>query len=334
MTKGRSRRTTFGFAVASAALAFAFLLSLSIGAVNIPVADIVTWVTGGLSEDDLGSRVLSGVRFPRSLGAVVVGAVLGSTGAALQGINRTRVVDAHLIGISAAGGLGVALGAVALPSGNLPPAIVVTGALFGGLYALTTRMLGRVGGGTTLVVLMGIAAGFTITAWTGVLVLGVDNPAVPTLSFFIFGSLVGAQTSVVVPAAVVSIIALGILWRIGPGLDLLALGDRTAKHVGFDTKSMIPISLVMVGVAVGSSVAIGGVIGFVGLIVPTVVRPIFGASQRVLIPAAAIVGAALVLVVDTAARTLLSPIEIPIGLIMTGLGGPILIWLLRREVLR
>lgn len=121
------------------------------------------------------------------------------------------------------------------------------------------------------------------------------------------------------------------LWRYGPGLDLLVLGDREARSLGFDTHRLIPTVVALVGVVVGASVVLGGVVGFVGLLVPFLLRPIVGPRHRILIPAAAIGGAITVVIADTLARTVAAPSEIPLGLITAAVGGPFLGWLLLRR---
>jgi iron complex transport system permease protein len=172
----------------------------------------------------------------------------------------------------------------------------------------------------------------TMTAWTGLFVLTIDSPAVPTLSFFIFGSLAGATMTSLAIAAPLVLLGLGAMWWIGPGIDLMSLGEQQSIHVGFDAQRRVPFALAAIGIAVGASVALGGVIGFIGLIVPLALRPLFGSSQRMLIPASAIGGAIAVLVFDIASRTLAAPVEIPIGLLTAAVGGPILVWLVRREI--
>jgi iron complex transport system permease protein len=181
-------------------------------------------------------------------------------------------------------------------------------------------------------VLVGIAAGMTLTAWTGLFVLGIDSPAVPTLSFFIFGSLAGTTMTSFAIAAPLILLVLGALWWLGPGIDLLSLGEQQSIHLGFDARRRVPAAVAAIGIAIGASVALGGVIGFVGLIVPLALRAIVGPSQRVLIPASAMGGAIMVLVFDVAARTLAAPVEIPIGLLTAAVGGPVLVWLVRRDV--
>ena len=171
-------------------------------------------------------------------------------------------------------------------------------------------------------------------AWTGLFVLLIDSADVPTLSFFIFGSLSGVSWSLVAAAIPLVALSIAVLWWLGPGLDLLALGERASMHLGFNIHRRVPLALAAIGVGVGASVALGGVIGFVGLIVPLAIRPMLGSINRITIPASAIAGAIVVLVFDTIARTLAAPIEIPIGLLTAAVGGPVLVWLVRRETAR
>jgi iron complex transport system permease protein len=322
------------FVLGSLVLAGTLLLSLTVGAVTISVSDVWAWATGQLSDDDLAARVLSGIRLPRSLAALATGAVLGVSGIALQGLHRTRLIDAHLVGISAAAGLGVALGYAAAPSSAATVAAIAAGMAFGAFFAVASRMLGSLQSGTIGLVLIGIASGLALTAWTGLFVLAVDSPAVPSLTFFIFGSMAGVTWTMVAAIIPIALVGIVILWRLGPGLDVLSLGEQTSTHLGFDATTRVPATLGLVGLITGASVAVSGVIGFVGLIVPLLVRPLVGATHRLSIPAAAIAGAILLILLDTAARTLAAPIEIPIGLLSAAIGGPILIWLVRTELFR
>jgi iron complex transport system permease protein len=322
------------FTAASILLVAALGVSLSLGAVNISISEILSWVTGQLPHESLSARVLSGVRLPRTLAAVAVGAALAAAGTALQAIQRTPVFDAYLMGISGASGLGIAIGYAIAPSGASAQTAVIFGVVAGTIYGFLSRQFSAVNGGSIVSVLLGIGAGLALMAWTGLFVLLVDSADVPTLSFFIFGSLSGASWSLVAWAVPLVFASVVILWWMGPGLDLLALGERASIQLGFDVKRRVPLALAVIGVGVGASVALGGVIGFVGLIVPLVIRPMLGSVNRLMIPASAIGGAITVLAFDTLARTLAAPVEIPIGLLTASIGGPVLVWLVRSETTR
>lgn len=334
MTLARPGRATTWFIAASAVLAVAIGMSLAIGAVNIPLRDIVSWATGTQADGSLSGRVLSGVRLPRTLAAITVGAALATAGTALQGMQRTPVVDAHLMGISGASGLGVAVGYSVAPNGTAGVIAVICGVMAGIGYGLASRRFTASNAGSIVGVVVGIGAGLALMAWTGLFVLLVDSPLVPTLSFFIFGSLSGATWPLVVAGVPFVIACIGVLWWLGPGLDLLSLGERASMQLGFDVRRRIPLALVAIGAGVGAAVALGGVIGFVGLIVPLSIKPMLGGVHRLTIPASAIGGAITVLAFDTVARTLAAPVEIPIGLLTAAVGGPVLVWLVRRETAR
>lgn len=315
-------------------LVLSFTLSLMVGAVGISASSVVAWITGQLPNDDLNARVLSGIRLPRTLAALGVGAILGVSGVALQGLHRTRLIDTHLIGISAAAGCGVALGYAAVPVGSPGVSAVALGIVFGSLNAVASRFLGGSHSSPLALVLTGIAAGLAITAWTGLFVLATDSPGVPSLSFFLFGSLAGVTWTMVWLTLPTAVAGIALLWWLGPGLDTLSLGEQTSIHLGFDATRRVPVALAAVGVITGASVATVGVVGFVGLIVPLIVRPIVGFAHRLTIPGSAVAGAILMILLDIGARTIAAPMEIPIGLLTAAIGGPLLVWLVRKETVR
>lgn len=301
-----------------------------LGAFAINVSDVVAWMFGADTADAAAQRVLTSIRLPRVLAAAVFGAALGSVGVVLQGTYRSPLADAHLLGYSSAAGAGAAIGFAVTPVAAFPVVPVVFAVVAGAAFGIATASL-RTRAGSERLILAGVAFGFAMLAWTGLFVLIVDSPRVPTFMFFVFGSLSGATWKGLTVAAVVLIPAMFALWRYGPGLDLLVLGDREARTLGFDTRRLIPTVVALVGVVVGASVVLGGVVGFVGLLVPFVLRPIVGPRHRILIPAAAIGGAITVVMADTLARTVAAPSEIPLGLITAAVGGPFLGWLLLRR---
>ena len=334
MSRTTAGKTWRWFLVASLLLLVAMGASLSIGAVNIPISEVVSWATGQLPEGSLSGRVLSGVRLPRTLAAVAVGAALAAAGTVLQGIQRTPVVDAHLMGISGAAGLGVAIGYASAPASASPLTAVILGTAAGISYGLLSRRFSAANSGSVVAVLIGVGSGLALMAWTGLFVILVDSPGVPTISFFIFGSLSGASWALVALTIPIVVVSLAVLWWMGPGLDLLALGEQASIHLGFDAHRRVPLALVAIGIGVGGAVALGGVIGFVGLIVPLAIRPMLGSGNRLMVPASAIGGAIAVIAFDILARTLAAPVEIPIGILTAAVGGPVLVWLVRRETAR
>lgn len=315
-----------------AVLAATMILSLMLGAFAISPSEIVDWISRSMSDRPGGvnDRVLSSIRLPRVLSAALLGAALASVGAVLQGTYRTQLADSHLLGYSSAAGVGAAIGFAITPVGAFPFVPVLLAALMGAMFGVGSSTL-RARAGPDRFILAGVAFGFAFLAWTGLFVLIVDSPRVPTLLFFVFGTLSGTTWRIFAVTAIVLLPALAMLWRYGHGLDLMSLGDREATHLGFDTAALVPVIVGIVGVAVGASVVLGGVVGFVGLLVPFVLRPLIGPAHRTLIPAAAIAGAITVVVLDTLARTLAAPAEIPLGLLTAAVGGPLLAWMLLRR---
>ena len=316
----------------SLALIGAMALSLMLGAFVISPAEIVDWISRSASDAPGGvnDRVLSSIRLPRVIGAALLGAALASVGAVLQGTYRTTLADAHLLGYSSAAGAGAAVGFAITPVGAFPFVPVFLAALAGVMFGVGSAAL-RARTGPDRFILAGVAFGFAFLAWTGLFVLIVDSPRVPTLLFFVFGTLSGTTWKTLAVTTIVLLPALMMLWRYGHGLDLMSLGDREATHLGFNTATLVPVIVGLVGVAVGAAVVLGGVVGFVGLLVPFVLRPLIGAGHRTLIPGSAIAGAIAVVVFDTLARTVAAPAEIPLGLLTAAVGGPLLAWMLLRR---
>lgn len=311
-------------------LSSAMLGALMFGAFSISLGDVVAWMFGSDTIDSAAQRVLTSIRLPRVLAAAIFGAALGSVGVVLQGAYRSPLADAHLLGYSSAAGAGAAFGFAITPVAAFPVVPVVFAAVAGAAFGVATAAL-RARAGSERLILAGVAFGFAMLAWTGLFVLIVDSPRVPTFMFFVFGSLSAATWKGLAVATVVLVPSMYALWRYGPGLDLLVLGDSEARALGFDTRRLIPMVVAIVGIVVGASVVLGGVVGFIGLLVPFLLRPLVGPRHRILIPASAICGALAVVIADTLARTVAAPSEIPIGLITAAVGGPFLGWLLLRR---
>jgi iron complex transport system permease protein len=325
-----STRLALWFGGGLVLLTLIMLGALMFGAFSIGAGDVAAWMTGTDTADAAAGRVLTSIRLPRVLAAAAFGAALGSVGVVLQGAYRSPLADAHLLGYSSAAGVGAAVGFAITPVAAFPVIPVVFAAGTGAVFGVATAAL-RARAGSERLILAGVAFGFAMLAWTGLFVLIVDSPRVPTFMFFVFGSLAGTTWKGLIVAAVILIPSLFALWRYGPGLDLLVLGDGEARALGFDTRRLIPKVVAIVGGVVGASVVLGGVVGFVGLLVPFVLRPVVGPRHRILIPASAVGGAMAVVVADTFARTAAAPSEIPLGLITAAVGGPFLAWLLLRR---
>lgn len=330
----------FGF------LILALFLALGIGAVPIPPEVVGRLVLDALGADitweteTRDALVFWSIRVPRVVAGCLVGASLALAGATMQGIFRNPLADPALIGVSS----GAALGAVSVIVvgggliGTLPPETrafaLPVAALAGGLLAtLIVYRLGSVGGqvvaATTL--LAGVAISAIAQAGIGFLVFLSDEQELRDLSFWTLGSVAGLNWSLLMPAAVLMAVPIVLLPRLAGTLNAMLLGERESLHMGHDPQRIKRLAIGLSAIAVGGAVSISGVIGFVGLVVPHIVRLLAGPDHRWLLPGTALLGAALFLLADLLSRMIVLPAELPIGVVTALVGGPFFIWLLVRR---
>jgi iron complex transport system permease protein len=309
-------------------------VALFVGTVSISVAQAWSVLLDrlGIGESaTTAGAVFWSIRLPRVLAAVIVGAALGLSGAAIQGLYRNPLADPYLVGVSSAAGLGAVIGIVLTSAGGYPLATIALAAAAGAGFALLTRRIAAATVDPTRFLLVGVALGIALLAWTVVLVFIADSPRLPTFTYFIFGSFGGVTWKGIAAALPLAVAGCALIAFSGRAVDLFALGDREAQHLGVDVGRSSAIVLIGVGIAVGATVGLAGVIGFVGLLAPFAVRRWMGASHRALFPAAAILGAAFVVAADLSARILADPVEVPVGIITAAVGGPLLVVLLMRR---
>lgn len=309
------------------------LVSLSLGAVDVPLDQVGGVLAGkaGLelfsAPSDQAVAVVWGLRMPRLLLALVVGGALAVTGAALQGMLRNDLADPHLLGIGPGAAVGAALGSAAGIQGA-----IAGGVATGVLTALVVRRLGRSGSmDRTRLILSGVALGATLSAWTGFVVFGSDRSVVPPLEFWLLGTLSGATWHGLGTVLFFLIVGMGGLLIAHRTIDLLALGAQEAWEVGVDVEMASTVVLILVGIAAGATVGVAGVVLFVGLLIPRLVRPFTGPLQRHLMVGAMLGGAVFLAGADLVARLALEPIEIPVGLVTSVFGGPLFLWLASRR---
>ncbi len=312
-------------------------LNLGMGAVAIAPSEVVAVLLRriGLSigeEPKAGiEAVVWTIRMPRVLLGAAAGAGLAAAGVALQGVFRNPLADPQLLGIGPGAGIGAAIGAVAIGARGA----VVAGTIAGILTALLVgRLARRIAGDQARFILVGVALGAALTAWIGFIVFGSDRSTVPPMEFWLLGSLTGSTWRVLALAAVLVLAAAAVLFALARSLDLLSLGEKEAEHLGIDVQSTITLVLIAVGTIAGATVGAVGVVGFVGLVMPNAMRRLVGPSHRALLVTSMLGGAGFVLAADLGSRTLMSPIEIPVGLLTALVGGPFLLVLLRRASYR
>ena len=316
----------------------AVLLNAGIGAVRVPPIEVAAvilsrlGISAGVEVDLLREQVVWGIRLPRIILASCVGAGLGMAGASLQAIFRNPLADPGLIGVSSGGALGaialILTGAAPLGWMSLPLAAFV-GAL---TVTLVVYGLARSGGRAQMVtlILTGVAINSIAGGLIGLASFLADDAELRSIVFWTLGSLAGATWRTVLPVAAITICGLLLLPRQERALNLIALGEREAFHLGVNTERVRMVVIVLATLVAGAGVAVAGIVGFVGLVVPHLLRIVVGPDHRLLLPASALGGATLLLGADLIARTIVIPAELPLGVVTALIGGPYFIFLLRR----
>ena len=312
------------------------LVALALGSVALPLADTLAALFGQAGSER-SAVIITQIRLPRVVLAALVGAMLGCSGAAMQGIFRNPLADPSLIGVTAGAALGaglvIALGGTWV-TGLQGLSALSLGAFAGGMSAvLVVYRLANSAEGTSVATML--LAGIAITALAGalgnVLELFSSNETLRRISLWRMGGLDGADAQRAALAAVVATPVLLSLPRFATALNALLLGESEARYLGINVELTKTLIIVLVAVGVGASVALAGTIAFVGLVVPHMVRLLIGPDHRYLLPASALAGALLLIVADTLARTLLAPTELPVGIVTACIGVPFFISLLRRR---
>jgi len=316
------------------------LTSLTVGATGVQIWDVAGKLLRGDELSAMERVVLLDIRLPRLAMGLAVGAALAVSGAVMQGLFRNPLADPGIVGVSAGAGLGAILAIVL--GGLLPPALaflpgpylVPVAAFLGGwvttllLYRVATRR-GHTSVATML--LAGIALGALTGAVSGVLVYMADDTQLRDLTFWGLGSLAGASWTKLAVALPVIAVSLAGAVLLGRALNALALGEATAAHIGIPVQRMKRLAILCVAAATGAAVAVSGGIGFIGSVVPHLLRLASGPDHRALLVNAALLGAALLLVADMISRVVVAPAELPIGIVTAVLGAPVFLWILLRQ---
>lgn len=319
-------------------------LSLALGPVSLPLGDTLRALAhmAGLpvAADGLGQAelIVGQIRLPRTLLGLATGSVLALAGVAMQGLFRNPLADPGLIGVSSGAALGAAIAIVFGASiGGLPeafaPYLLSACAFAGGLLvtALVYR-LGRHNGQTSVATML--LAGIALTALAGALIglftYLADDATLRTLTFWNLGSLNGASYPRLWPLLLITLLVACWLPRRVNALNALLLGESEARHLGFDVERLKVELILCTALGVGAAVAAAGMVGFIGLVVPHLLRLIVGPDHRVLLPASMFGGAILLLLADLIARLALAPAELPIGIVTALIGAPFFLYLLIR----
>lgn len=310
------------------------LLSLGHGASGISAPAILADWLAGRDIATTDRVILMDIRLPRLLTGILVGAALAVSGAIMQGLFRNPLADPGLLGVSAGASFG-AIAAIVL-GGMVPIAFagwyLVPFAAFAGswlamltLYAIATRQ-GRTSVATML--LAGIALAAMIFALSGLLIYRADDQQLRDLTFWSLGSLAGSSWTKLIVAGPVIALSLCLAPALATGLNALALGEAGAAHVGIRVQRIKTAAILVTAAATGAAVAVSGGIGFVGIVVPHLLRLIAGPDHRWMLINSALLGASVLIFADMISRSVAAPAELPIGIITALIGGPFFMWVL------
>lgn len=316
----------------AAITAVAVLLSLRLGAVRLGAAEVVDALRG--RGDPAAVAIVQRLRLPRSVLAALVGGSLAASGAAFQALLRNPLAEPYILGVSGGAAVG-AVGAIVLGL-SAPSGAGTAVAAFGGAIlaiVLVLRLAGSVGRAldTRVLLLSGVVIGAFFNAVILLALTFADLESFRSALFWMMGSVAGATWREIGVLAAAAVPGLAVLLALARPLNLLAVGEETAAYLGVRTERVKLAAYAAASLLAAAAVAVAGVIGFVGLVVPHVVRILWGADHRFLLPASVLLGATFLVLADALARTVAAPTELPIGVVTAFVGVPFFLWILRRR---
>ncbi|HEU4555871.1 MAG TPA: iron ABC transporter permease [Chitinophaga sp.] len=341
------RKKYISLAILSAVLLLVMIVAIGTGAMHMSPLQVVAILLKGIgiqlpvSYPAQLPAVLWMIRLPRVVLAALVGAGLGIAGAALQGLFRNPLADPALIGVSAGASLTAAMLIVLhayIPfmagSGILQAyaqhCITFVGAMLTVLVVFRMSVYGSKAI-VSVMLLSGIAVNAMCGAFTGLITYVADNEQLRSITFWTLGSLGGASWQTVAAVLPFVLVPVIMLPRMAPALNVFALGEQEAMHSGVQVNRLKTQLIIYATMAVAAGVAVAGIIGFIGLVVPHIIRQFTGPDHHMLIPGAALAGAVLLTVADLLCRTIVAPAELPVGIITAITGAPFFIWLIIKE---
>jgi len=321
------RRTAAVLGLLLAALLAVGLVGISVGSVHIPLSRVVSILTsagGGETE----RTIVIGIRLPRLLLAMVVGAGLSVAGLVFQALLRNPLAEPYILGISSGGtvgtllALGLSLGVLGTPLASFAGSALVMVLV----YAVAQRR-GQID--TNALLMAGVMIGAFFNAVV-LLIIAVMHQELRNAFLWLMGNLSGAtMSSLTVVAPIVVAASITLFWQ-AKSYNLIATGDESALQLGINVKRVKRLSYLLASLVTGLVVSVSGVVGFVGLIIPHVCRMLLGPDHRLLLPASVLLGASFMVLADLLSRTLLAPVEIPVGAVTAAIGAPLFIYLLRK----
>ncbi|RLB28838.1 MAG: iron ABC transporter permease [Deltaproteobacteria bacterium] len=307
------------------------LISLSMGPAKVSLVDILSWCAGMGSVDETASMILAKIRLPRILLAGLVGFTLSLGGVVFQVLLRNPLAEPFILGISSGAAIG-AIGGIVLGLGFTVgvPLLAFLSAL--GTILLVMGISSRHGGlESSTLLLTGVIVNAFFTAIIMFFIATASDSRLHSMLFWLYGDLSQSkyiQLSICLPLV---LIVSGVIYLFSRHLNLIVGGEQSALHMGVEVELVKWVSFIGISLITGVVVSFSGIIGFVGLIVPHLMRMILGPDHRVLLPASALGGAVFLIAADTVARTIISPSELPVGVITAFLGAPFFIYLLKKR---
>lgn len=324
-------RPVLRLAALAIAAGISLLLAIRMGAVPLSAIEILRAVGG--DGDAVTLAIVNELRLPRSVQAALVGAALAASGATFQALLRNPLAEPYILGVSGGAAVG-AVGAIVLGltgSAWALPLAAFAGALVA--IALVLRIAASVDRAldTRVLLLAGVVVGAFFNALILLTLTFADTESFRSAIFWMMGSFSGATWRGSGVLALYLVPALAVLLALARSLNLMAIGEDTAAYLGTSIERTKLLAFGTASLLAASAVAVAGVIGFVGLIVPHVVRMLWGSDHRFLLPASALLGAAFLVLADALARTAAAPAELPVGVVTAFVGVPFFVWLLRRR---
>jgi iron complex transport system permease protein len=302
-------------------------VGISVGSVRIPASRIAGILAGG-GSGETDRTIIVGIRLPRLLLAMVVGAGLSVAGLVFQALLRNPLAEPYILGVSSGGtvgtllALGLSLGVLGTPLASFAGSALVMVLV----YAVAQRR-GQID--TNALLMAGVMIGAFFNAIV-LLIIAVMHQELRNAFLWLMGNLSGAtMSSLTVVGPIVVIATIALFWQ-AKSYNAIATGDESALQLGVNVKRIKRVSYLLASLITGLVVSVSGVVGFVGLIIPHVCRMLLGPDHRLLLPASVLLGASFMMLADLLSRTLLAPVEIPVGAVTAAIGAPLFIYLLRK----
>lgn len=316
------------FTALAVLLVISVVLSICVGSVSISLREIISFFTGG-SAGVSHDAIIRYSRLPRTVGCLLAGMALAVSGAVIQSVLANPLAAPNIIGVNSGAGMMVALWSIFFPG-----LVVFTpvAAFFGAFLSVMIVLLiaKKSGASKITLVLAGVAVSGMFSAAIDA-AISFSPDALIAYSDFKIGGLANVSFERIVPAAFIILISFIVILSLCNELDVMMLGSDTARSLGMNVRFIRPLFLALAAALAGAAVSFAGLLGFIGLIVPHIMRRIFGEQSCILVVSSAIGGAIMLLVCDLIARVLFAPYEISVGIVLSFLGGPFFIWLLLRQ---